>query len=262
MGTSCLFIDTNIGIDRVFKKESLQEYIEEIDNLEEDYELYTSKYVVGEFIRTVLLDCCSLHTIVLEEESLNDVYRRINDMMESENSEKVRVAKRYDLILSSLDYPGTPDREKTLTNLSIYIRFYLKPSFTHGLKLIESQTECELYSCNPKKDDGHYDINIPCSETSDNTSCVLSKFINDSIDVLERIQSELEDEKESYYLQLKGLINDFSNDDISDISIEECKTLGDVIVLEDCPNSFILLSRDHHIEDLSEITEQTCHILD
>ncbi len=261
MGNSCLYIDTNVGIDRIFKEENLQNHIEDIENIEEEYELYTSKYVVGEFMRTVFLDCCALHSIVLEEDSLNGVYRRINKMMESNEGEKERVAKRYDLILKSLNYPGTPDREKTLTNLSNYIRFYLKPSFTHGLKLIESQTECELFSCNPKKHDGHFRIEIPCSETSDDTSCILSEFINATMDDLEKIQDGLQDEKESYYLQLKRLISELSNDDIMDISIEECKTLGDVIVIKDCPSFCILVSRDHHIKDLCEITGQNYHIL-
>ena len=57
MGSSYFFLDTNVGIDRVFGKKSILQKIESADLL------YTSTYVVGEFIRTVVLDCCVLYSI-------------------------------------------------------------------------------------------------------------------------------------------------------------------------------------------------------
>lgn len=261
MGSSCLFIDTNIGIERVFNEEYLSQKIEDFVDRQE---LLTSEYVVGEFVRTVLFDCCSLHSMVMEEENLNDVYRRIKKMMDSGEDDKERVGARYDLILKSLSYPSDPEREQTLTNLSNLIRFYLLPSFTQNLKIIESNTECVLDSCHPKKRSGSYEINIPCIKTSETASCRLSSFVNDSMDILESISNQLDqlDNNEPYYLELIDLIDNFSSEENLDLSIEECKILGDVIVTLDCPETCTIMSKDHHIKELCKITGQEYQILD
>lgn len=259
MESSCIFLDTNICIDKVFNNETFIQKIEKINKVDE---LLTSTFVVGEFVRTVLMDCCALHTMVLEENLLTDVYRRIHKMIESGEKHKERVGKRYDLILKSLNYPTDPNKEQTLTNLSNLIRFGLMPSLVHNLKIIKSKTKCVLNSCHPKKHSGSYDINIPCTETAEEVHCEISKFLSDSMQILKNISNQLKNENEPYYLQLIDLIEDFSNKTNLHSSLEECIILGDVIVLFDCPQECTILSADHHIEKLCGITGQNYHIID
>ncbi len=256
MGSSYFFLDTNVGIDRVFGKKSILQKIESADLL------YTSTYVVGEFIRTVVLDCCVLYSIVLEENNLNDVYRRISEMTESGERNKVQRGQRYNLLLQSLGYPGEPNKEKVLSSLSVYIRFFLIHSFVSGLTIIESKTKCKLWLYKPKKYDGHFKVNIPCVENSEINQCLLSNLICESVDILKAISNGLKSEHEDYYIELRKVIKNHLDHSKLVTTYDECKILGDVIVTADCPNDYTTISRDHHLAKICDITGQSFKILD
>ncbi|GBE53920.1 hypothetical protein BMS3Bbin15_00066 [archaeon BMS3Bbin15] len=256
MSSSYFFLDTNVCIDRIFGKKSILQKLKSADLL------YTSTYVVGEFIRTIVSDCCVLHSIVLEEDNLNDVYRRISVMTESGERNKVRKGQRYNLLLRSLGYPGKPNKEKALINLSMYIRFSLIPSFVSGLTIIESKTKCELVSYKPKRYDGHFKINIPCVENSGIDQCSLSNLICKSVNILKSISNELESESESYYIELRRVIENHLDHSELVTTYDECKIFGDVIVTADCPNDCTTVSRDHHLEKICDIAGQSFMILD
>ena len=128
------YLDTNIGIRR----------LSEGTNFLENYRftsLSISTYAVGEFIRTMMLDCCSLLTMIQEEKKLHDVYYRIRDMIDGEDEVNQKIGPRYEILMGLINYPTETRRDWAIKQLGTLIRFILVPMFTDDVNIIESHTK-------------------------------------------------------------------------------------------------------------------------
>ncbi|OEC85814.1 MULTISPECIES: type II toxin-antitoxin system VapC family toxin [Methanobacterium] len=249
---SFFYLDTNICIDRLFGNDSkaMEATFEKMNNANE---LCISEYVVGEFIRTVLFDCCALHTIILEEENMTDVYRRIRKMCSHENKCLNRKGSRYNLILKNMDYPAPQNRRRTLAILSNDIRF-LKKKFSLGLRVLPSSVNCKLPLQKPKKDNGRFKIEIHCESNFDKVNCSLKDFMSNELSFLQTIASG--SGINEAFEDLRELISKISDGSLQSCALSHCKLLGDSIILKDCPSCYTLISRDYHLKLLSDIIGQ------
>jgi predicted ABC-type ATPase len=76
MEKTCLFLDTTIQIEKVLAGKERKREIQK--NLKKGY-VITSRYVLMEYIRTVVKDFYYIHTVLKEENSVEAAIDRIAD---------------------------------------------------------------------------------------------------------------------------------------------------------------------------------------
>ncbi|NOR48232.1 MAG: hypothetical protein GQ533_09355 [Methanosarcinaceae archaeon] len=243
------FLDTSIAIRRIENSpngESVRNYLS-------NKTLFTSTFVLMEFKRTVLLDAVSLYTILKEEQTLDDVYWRLKDTPNDTVTEKV--AQRWILLLSLLDYPRNKDKRKAIARLENYIRYSLIYEFKKNVNLIESKTLCNLAYCKPYKKADRYKLDMVCQEDK----CNIQNVIIENDMIFEKILKVIDSSHEPFFKDLSSIINEVF-DDISNMKKEYCSTLGDVIIAIDSDN-MKLCSSDHHFNLICQSMDKSVVIL-
>lgn len=224
--------------------------------------VHISKYVLAEFIRTIVTDACSLHSILEEENDLDKVQKRLYAILEKGNDHQNRVVNRYILLMESIDYPkGHPDIDYAKMAIANYAQCSIK-ILKKQFNILDSNIECQLASTKPKRDGSIFKIDFPCESGINDIDCSIIDYVKSNIDFLSQIEAGVRAESEPYFKMLSDLIHKFNNCSLLDCSLKYCKILGDVIVLADCPQSCLLLSKDHHFETLCPITGQNFMMID
>lgn len=243
-----IFLDTSIGIKRIENSsngEKVRTYLS-------DQSLFTSTFVLMEFKRTVLKDAISLYTILKEELTMDDTYRRIRDMLDVPATKKE--AQRWGLLLGLLEYPKEKQKNIAMIRLENLIRKGLISQFLNKIKLQASNTMCSLADNKPFKIDGRYELSMgSCID-----ECDIKNTIATNRDVFERVLGRIIDNHEPNFMELSDIINEVL-DDVNNMRDEYCKRLGDIIVAIDCPNEMELCTSDHHFDIICEAIGKSCY---
>ena len=237
--TSELFLDTNVAIDRIFDTDIYEELEMKLNH---GTVITISTYVLMEFKRTVLNDCIYLHSMVEEEESLNDVYWRLKDMLDS--CEDEHIADRCIMFLKNFGFPNT-DKEKILKQLKWYIKSLLIKGFLNGLNLIESDTKCTIAQNKPKKSDRNkYRLDLDCNGSN---RCEIEEYIHNHSEEFKQILKNIYDLPKLKYIS-EGINVLLTKPERARDGC--CKRIGDAIVAIDAPSTSTILSSN---EDLKYI---------
>ncbi|MDH2660442.1 hypothetical protein [Methanobacterium formicicum] len=255
-----LFLDTNICIEWMFNRSS--EISNFITSKIQLHCVHISKYVLAEFIRTIVKDACNLHSILEDENDLDRVQRKLYSILESEDDHQNRVVSRYILLMESIDYPmGRPDINFAKRAIKNYAQCSIK-ILKKQFNILDSNIDCELASSKPKSVGSKFKIEFPCESGINRTDCSIVHYITSNIMFLNQIEAGLIAESEPYFTMLRDLIIQFNSCSLLDCSLKYCKILGDVIVLDDCPSDYLLLSKDHHFRTLCSITGHNLRMMD
>ncbi len=237
------YFDTNIGIMR----------LTDGDGFLDPYDLENrciSSYVVGEFDRTMVLDCCSLLTMIMEEVRLSDVYRRSNNMQRDGDHQHQRVAHRYDRLLDMMDFPAEKDREWAIQQLRLYLRFRLLiRQFVNEVEVLKSKTGCIIPYCRPTSRGGSYYLQLECLSEDGANICMIFPFFHAQeekiIGLLDRVVEE--HDGNPYLARLNATVQRlFSSPDLP-VQLSDCMILGDLIVALECLLHSIVLTADDDV---------------
>jgi len=247
-----LFLDTNICIEWMFNRDS--EISDCITSKIPFHSVHISKYVLAEFIRTIVTDACSLHSILEEEKDLKSVEKRLYAIFEKEDEHLNRIVNRYILLMESIEYPrDRPDINFAKGIIKNYAQCSIK-ILKKQFNILESNVNCQLASTKPRRDGSKFKIDFPCESGINHIDCTIIHYITSNGTFLNQIESGIRAETEPYFKELRELIEKFNNRTIINCSLQYCKILGDLIVLNDCPRNYHLVSKDHHFETLCPIT--------
>lgn len=242
-----LFLDNNICIDWLLKQNP------EITQLIEDgvaqSSVFISEYVLGEFIRTIVLDACALHSILIESIDLDVATSRIYSILEIEDQK--HIAQRYILLMDSIEYPNDPEIDYARDAIKNYFKWAVRLLKTK-FHVLNSKVRCELSSEKPKRNGSYYRIDIPCKVITDESKCSIVKYIDDENSFLALIEAGIDGKSE--FNKLNHFFSTINRCSPINCSIKYCKTLGDVIIVNDCPNTHSIVSRDEHFQTLCDIS--------
>ncbi len=232
-----LFLETSIQIKKIFGKER-----ESILKFMRDKKTITSTYVLMEFNRRILKDCTHLHLILMEEETPDDVFRRLSDLKIYEH----RRASICNLILAELSEGGKLEKEKAITRLERLIEYQLKHQFFYGIKSIINETKCELANEIVMEENDNYFLNTGCRRGK--MKCEIETFVEKNKKEFENILNGL---------KVNG---DFKNacNSLQEILKEPKKAMGkncnripgDCIISVETPEDYKILTTDHHYESI------------
>ena len=130
-----LFLDTTIQIERVVGSRARQA---ELRKELAGYQLVTSTYILGEYLRTLVKDATQLYHLVLSHEHLDDV---MTAMAQHPNK---REAGRMLLLWANVQREGVYGRGHILDMLENYINVTLVNRFLAGIGDLLDMTECGL----------------------------------------------------------------------------------------------------------------------
>lgn len=83
-----LFLDTTIQIDRIFGSRKRKAAIRAVC---EGKECCCSKYVLGEFYATIVLDAVSVYHVLLTEQDLNEAEKRVEELSRHRHSQRTHL---------------------------------------------------------------------------------------------------------------------------------------------------------------------------
>lgn len=242
-----LFLDNNICIDWLLKQNpDITQLIE--DKIEQS-SVFISKYVLGEFIRTIVLDACALHSILIDSIDLDVAKSRIYSILQKEDQKNI--AKRYILLMDSIKYPNEPEIDYARDAIKNYFKWAVRLLKTK-FNVLDSKVKCALSSEKPKRNGSYYRIDIPCKVRIDESKCSITQYIADEKSFLLLIRAGINDKSE--FNKLNHLLTTLKCCSPIICSIKYCKTLGDVIIVNDCPNTHSIVSRDGHFKTLCDIS--------
>ena len=249
---SNLFLDNNVCIKWLINKDpEISKFIDE--NKKINFSVYTSEYVMAEFIRTIVVDACNLHAILENETNIPAVISIIYNMFKRDD--KIPIARRCIILMESINYPNGPEIEYARRITKYYARSILK-KFQDNIEILESKVKCKLSSEKPKRTGNRFVVDIPCGSTNP-SECSIPTYIQNELSFLNKIETGIRGESEPYYKKLAKLISDFNTLPTITCHINCCKILGDVIMINDCPNGYDIVSTDHHFEVLCGISNHT-----
>jgi len=195
--------------------------------------------------------------MIQEETTLREVYYRIKEMVESGNKGQQRTGERYEKLLGLLTYPKDEKRDWAIKQLGTLIRFALVPSFIYDVDLIKSGTKCKMSEIRPKKFGNEYHLTLPCAPDSSQRKCSVGSFLKSNHDPIEDIYQGTQQEKTPYIKTLHKLIEQFFDNGV-DITLDECKILGDVIISLDCPEGHTVVTGDDDVCIICNVLGQQC----
>ena len=140
MSQGSLFLDTTIQIERVAGSRARQRALrQELA----PYQLVTSTYVLGEYLRTLVKDAVRLHRLVAENVYLDDVMTAIGQY--PNKREASRMAIIWGIVMRSA-YPerNSDARADLLDRLSRYIESSLLNRFMAGIDELIDVSACGL----------------------------------------------------------------------------------------------------------------------
>lgn len=246
-----LFLDNNICINWFCKDDpDIYSCINEKINKNQ---VFISEYVLAEFIRTIVLDACALYSILIEEDNLEDVESRIYSIYENGTKQDINVAKRYVLLMESIEYENAPNIDTARKEIKTRARWSIKFLKTR-INVLDSKIKCALASEKPKRQGLSYRIDIPCKDEIHQSSCSIIEYIQNELSFLNLIFNKTKDISE--FKKLGSLISIFNQSTVINCSLKYCKILGDVIIVNDCPKYFCIVSRDEHFKTLCDISSR------
>jgi predicted nucleic acid-binding protein len=136
---SCLFLDTTIQIEKVLGREERKREIQK--NLKEKY-VITSRYVLMEYIRTVVKDFYYIYNVLKEESSVEAAIDRIADEARGLLSLK-RCLKIINRMYQSQGN-DRPDRRELIKHFERYISVSLPRIFQKDIDEILNLIDCDI----------------------------------------------------------------------------------------------------------------------
>ena len=246
MSMTELFLDTTIQIEKIFGRDRSEifEYLKEKDVL-------TSSYVLMEFKRTVIQDCITLHTYLLEEGDLESTFIRLSELRSYDH----RIASRIYKILSGMCEQDNIKYEKVLERLEDLIESELLGYFFYNVKSID-ETKCGLAKEEIAKDET-YSLDLSCKRG--HKKCEIEYFITTNrcefCRLLEGLQSYQEFEK------VCDSLKEVLEDPEKARGRKNCWRLGDCIISIESPKTRTILTTDHHYEIICNSLEKPVLLL-
>lgn len=153
-----ILLDTTVQIDRIFirgRKEKIEKIIAE-------NKCGSSTYVLGEYKNNIIKDCIALYDIILMEESVSGVRKRINETVFN------RSYKRMYYIYDNLCDLYGEDYDLIKEEMRTYAK-RLERRFTYGIeKELLNETECRRAKAKIHMDGKRVELReISCRKTDD-----------------------------------------------------------------------------------------------
>lgn len=153
--------------------------------------------------------------------------------------------------MNSIDFINGEDLDYAKIMIKFYARCSLK-NLKKKIQILDSKLNCTLASKKPKREGLILKIEIPCESNINRANCSIMDYIKSEISFLNSIANGITGRSD--FKKLNDLILTLNNCTLINCSLKHCKILGDVIILNDCPTDFIMVSKDHHFEKLCDIT--------
>lgn len=190
-----LFLETTIQIERIVGSRSRQLALQtELAN----YQLFSSHYVLGEFLRTVVKDAVQLHRLLAAQTHLDDVLTAIGQHYNKKEASRMSLMLGAVMRIVSPATSVMPAREDLLDRLSLMLEFGLVNRFYAGIHTFVDEVQCGLATERPQTWNGStapsYHLRSQCVRTV--RECALAEKMTLWQPQLEKIAVAFAPEKE------------------------------------------------------------------
>lgn len=210
-----IMLETTIQIDRFLASNDKKNIIRDILDNDEN-KIYSSTYVLGEYMSNIVYDTIAMYSIILAENDLNQAFLKINENVFGQRQN--RVAK----IFTDMRILNEDNIEEIKETYAMYIQ-QLVDRFYYGLDddLI-NETDCSRAKAKIVYEDGMPVLDgITCTKKDD--KCEICKFWKNNACLLKDKRIDEVEEK------IKPLICKINSGEYN-IKGNNCKSMGDTII--------------------------------
>ncbi|WP_059051349.1 hypothetical protein [Paenibacillus senegalimassiliensis] len=216
-----IFLESTVNIERHFAKLSRQQ---EIKKNMQGKKIITSKYVIGELKGNFLLNTCTLHRVLFEEDTTEEALKRFGKVFYSQR-QMSRALSVYSYIAENVGH----NKDDLLDRLEILIEDVLEEMLVEDVDVIIDECNCIKADSKPEKTKNGYKLNLGCRQRP-KPSCSIEEFYRKYNGELSRVSNN--DDKNIH--KLTSLLEGTVNNKASKFG-RNCWNLGDVIIATEAP---------------------------
>ncbi|MFC7443254.1 hypothetical protein [Laceyella putida] len=216
-----LFLDTTILADRYLANAKRQR---EIKRHLQGKSLTTSNYVIGELKNSFLKSCITLHTLLLDEETVEDALARLGQRCFS--------TRQFDRILKVFAYLSKQvgyDKEELLERLDILIEDEFEILFVEGIDELVDECRCIRAQAIPVKEGKRWFLDLGCRQQPE-PSCGIEEFYAKHAKALSSLAQLEPGNRIIHTDNLKGMLSNQKSK-----YGRNCWSVGDAIICTEVP---------------------------
>lgn len=209
-----ILLDTTIHIDRLLGS---KERKEAVSNILRDNELYSSTYVLGEYLNNIVSDCITLFALFMQERDIAETGKKISE--EVFGRSQGRMNKLFYNIIEFCDR----DLDLIEDYFDDFLNMLIDDFYLDIKKPLINNTECARAYSKVEKEEGIWVIS-KCSCTKKNNQCDICTFWKERTEDADKLQESLIDNK------LIKILSKGKNSP-EEYKGNNCKSLGDTIIV-------------------------------
>jgi hypothetical protein len=245
---SCLFLDTTIQIEKVLGRRERKREIQ--NNLKERY-VITSRYVLMEYIRTVVKDFYYIYNVVKEEVSVEAAIDRIAD-----EARGLLSLKRCLKIINRMYHSqgdDRPDRRELIKHFERYTRVSLPRIFLENVDEILNLIDCDIARIEFSQWDASKAPAFHCNRAK--AGCGLVDFFRANKDKFNLVLLYLKEypSKDQQLQECERTLDKIFESEEMILGERNCWSLGDVIIAITMPPECLMYTTNKkHFQVLTE----------
>lgn len=255
-----LFLETTIQIERVLGSRTSQATLHaELAN----YRLVTSRYVLGEYLRTVVKDAVYLHRVVTSIPTVDDAMTAIAQHQNKKEASRMMLLMGALLRMGSSLAPTTAARHDLLDRLARMIDVTLVNRFTFGIDQWIDDVECGLANERPQswQAEGTFSYQLRSQCIRRVRECALDARLAGWRPQLEKIVAAFQNDSDPVFARMSELAAQINDDPIVARGRNCTWYLGDLVIALELPVEVPLYTTNRrHFAPLLEVLGKQLHI--